>query len=304
MISNTPPTVASNATPGTAQPATPSARAQPFGLADFLLLLGQITGAPQATAAAVQGVAGGLQEEGLEPESLDLQEAVAELALAVPLQAIEPLKGMRSERPAGLAGVTVEAQASIFAQPALTTQAPVEMLISETAATTAALGAEPTSSVGQATAESASPRATAAATESSWARPLHTPVGAPAWSEEVGARITMMVEQGRQSASLRLSPEHLGPLEIRLSVADGEAKVWFGAAHADTRAAIEHALPRLRELFAAQGLSLTDAGVFREPPREQRSAPSPSLSNSASETEPTASVSAVAIKLGLVDAYA
>jgi flagellar hook-length control protein FliK len=67
---------------------------------------------------------------------------------------------------------------------------------------------------------------------------------------------------------LRLSPEHLGPLEVRIAVQNDQVSVWFGAAHADTRNALENALPRLRELFAAQGMSLTDAGVFREPPRD------------------------------------
>ena len=62
----------------------------------------------------------------------------------------------------------------------------------------------------------------------------------------------------KRTTSLRLWPEHLGPLEVRITMNDDQASVWFGAAHADTRAAIENALPRLRELFASQGLSLTD----------------------------------------------
>ena len=105
--------------------------------------------------------------------------------------------------------------------------------------------------------------------EGAFARPVHTPVGTPAWADEVGSRLTMMVEQGKHTASLRLSPEHLGPLEIRIAMKDDQASVWFGAAHADTRAAIENALPKLREMFAQQGLSLADAGVSREPPRQQ-----------------------------------
>ena len=97
---------------------------------------------------------------------------------------------------------------------------------------------------------------------------VNSPVGSPQWREEVGARVSLMIQQGNHSASLKLSPEHLGPMEVRISVQNDQASVWFGAAHADTRAAIEHALPRLRELFASQGLSLADAGVFREPPRD------------------------------------
>lgn len=133
---------------------------------------------------------------------------------------------------------------------------------------------------------------------------VHTPVGSAGWADEIGTRVVMMTESGNHTASLKLSPEHLGPLEISITVRDDKASVWFGAAHADTRAAIENALPRLREMFESQGLSLADAGVFREPPREQ-----PVVKNNMSSagqgdaTEEAASVSTRA-RLGLVDAYA
>jgi flagellar hook-length control protein FliK len=135
-------------------------------------------------------------------------------------------------------------------------------------------------------------------------RPIHAPVGTPAWADEIGARVVMMSESGNHTASLKLSPEHLGPLEINITVRDDKASVLFGAAHADTRAAIETALPRLREMFASQGLSLADAGVFREPPREQQVVRHTTTSAGQSETtEEIATVSARA-RLGLVDAYA
>ena len=136
-------------------------------------------------------------------------------------------------------------------------------------------------------------------------RPVHVPVGTAAWADEIGSRLTLMTEKGQHTASLRLSPEHLGPLEIRIAIRDDQASVWFGAAHADTRAAIEHALPRLRELFSAQGLSLADAGVFREPPRQQM----PTFSNNSNGAGENAAandavVHTAQIKIGLLDAYA
>ncbi len=135
-------------------------------------------------------------------------------------------------------------------------------------------------------------------------RPVHTPVGGGAWADEIGARVVMMTESGNHTASLKLSPEHLGPLEINITVRDEKASVWFGAAHADTRAAIETALPRLREMFESQGLSLADAGVFREPPREQAVVKNNESSAEHGEVvEETTTVSA-RTHLGLVDAYA
>jgi flagellar hook-length control protein FliK len=135
-------------------------------------------------------------------------------------------------------------------------------------------------------------------------RPVHQPVGSAAWADEIGSRVVMMTESGNHTASLKLSPEHLGPLEINITVRDDKASVWFGAAHADTRAAIETSLPRLREMFEAQGLSLADAGVFREPPREQAVVKNNTMSGEQGDaTDEVATVSSRA-RLGLVDAYA
>jgi flagellar hook-length control protein FliK len=134
-------------------------------------------------------------------------------------------------------------------------------------------------------------------------RPVHQPVGSAAWADEIGTRVVMMTESGNHTASLKLSPDHLGPLEINITVRDDKASVWFGAAHADTRAAIETALPRLREMFEAQGLSLADAGVFREPPREQGAVKN--SMTSAGQGEATDEVTVTSrTRLGLVDAYA
>lgn len=145
----------------------------------------------------------------------------------------------------------------------------------------------------------------AAAKHHAPAAQLQSPVGSAQWGDELGLRLNLMAERGQHSASLRLSPEHLGPLEIRIAVQDDKASVWFGAAHADTRAAIEQALPRLRELFVSQGLTLADTGVFHEAPRDQ-SRPQPhSRQGETASTEPEVRTISVAYrKLGLVDAYA
>jgi flagellar hook-length control protein FliK len=135
-------------------------------------------------------------------------------------------------------------------------------------------------------------------------QPVHTPVGGSGWADEIGTRVVMMTESGNHTASLKLSPEHLGPLEINISVRDDKASVWFGAAHADTRAAIENALPRLREMFESQGLSLADAGVFREPPREQAAVKNNTASTGQGDAADEVTSVSVRTRLGLVDAYA
>jgi flagellar hook-length control protein FliK len=102
---------------------------------------------------------------------------------------------------------------------------------------------------------------------------LEQSVGSARWAEELGGKLSMMSVRGQREATLTLTPEHLGPLEVRISSNQDLTNVWFGAAHADTRAALAEAIPRLRELFSAAGLSLGQASVSQESPRGDSRAP-------------------------------
>jgi flagellar hook-length control protein FliK len=135
---------------------------------------------------------------------------------------------------------------------------------------------------------------------------LRSAVGTAAWQDELGGQISWMAHQGLESASLRLSPEHLGPLEVHISVRDGDASVWFGATQPDTRAALEQALPRLREMFATQGLTLSNSGVSHESPRNpSRPSPAPAIAAVGAVGAAETSASPLArLSLGLVDTYA
>jgi flagellar hook-length control protein FliK len=134
---------------------------------------------------------------------------------------------------------------------------------------------------------------------------LRSPVGTHTWKEELGAQLTLMAVNGREAASLKLSPDHLGPLEIRISVQDGQASVHFGATSAETRSALEQSMPRLRELFAAQGMVLADAGVSRDAPRNAfKPAPFSGGSRGSSDADAVPSVTSVTLaRAGLVDTY-
>lgn len=138
------------------------------------------------------------------------------------------------------------------------------------------------------------------------ARAVHVPVGSAGWPGELGEEVLLLAGEGNHSAALRLSPEHLGPLEVRIAVRDGETTVYFGAAHAETRAALEQAMPRLRELLASQGLVLADAGVFgdasRDAPRAAQAAPGRGSAVQGDSEEPI--TARVRRATGLVDVFA
>ena len=136
---------------------------------------------------------------------------------------------------------------------------------------------------------------------------LRAPAGSPAWADELGSRVTWMIDRGQQLASLSLTPENLGPLEVRIAVREGETTVWFGAANADTRAALEQSLPRLREMLGASGLALATAGVFSHTPRDpQRGFPAAALARASQEAgaEPLVSTVTAVTGRGLIDLYA
>lgn len=137
---------------------------------------------------------------------------------------------------------------------------------------------------------------------------IREPVGSPRWADEVGSRLMMMSVRGQQEGSLTLTPEHLGPLEVQINVSKDTANVWFGAQHADTRAALTDAMPRLRELLAASGLSLGQSGVSEQAPRRGAGEAATGRSGSAgAELGNIAEAAPVAwrpLRSGLIDTYA
>jgi flagellar hook-length control protein FliK len=295
-LSIAPMPVANTSAPSAA-PAANSATNAPASLAvDFMAMLGQLSVAATPTNAAVQASAAlpawkELQElDTKEPESSD---ALGLMPLSLPIMPLE-MKGEGAELQTML-GVTAMVAKTRGEAIAPEAQLLTDLIQPEQSG-------QPKFEIPQLTTTATDTTSPARQTD---ARPVHTPVGTPGWSEEIGSRLTMMVEQGKHTASLRLSPEHLGPLEIHISMNDDQASVYFGAANADTRAALENALPKLREMFASQGLSLTDAGVHREPPRQQANpaAQSPGSGNFPAENGEQAAAAAH-VRLGLLDAYA
>ncbi len=137
---------------------------------------------------------------------------------------------------------------------------------------------------------------------------IHAPVGSAAFADEVGSRATSLAQSGITQAQLQLNPADMGPVQVHITLQSGQASVWFGATHADTRAALEQSLPRLRELFAGAGMPLTDSGVFREPPQQQQTqplVPASSGRTALNETQVASSVTQVAtVRLSLLDTYA
>ena len=137
--------------------------------------------------------------------------------------------------------------------------------------------------------------------------PVHAEVGSGAWAQELGVRLNWMAQAGISSASLKLTPAQLGPVEVKISVHQNTASVWFGAAQPDTRSALEQALPKLREMFSSQGLNLAHTGVSDQSARgAERQAQSATVLAPAAlrELNATPVTPAARTLKGLVDTYA
>ena len=107
--------------------------------------------------------------------------------------------------------------------------------------------------------------------------------------------------------SLRLHPQELGPLSVSLTVQDQQAQLQILSAHAPVRAAVEAAIPQLRQALADSGIALGEAmvgdqGQFQQGqssdddrPRGTSSASGPLLAASGVDTSDDATLRQVAL---------
>ena len=134
------------------------------------------------------------------------------------------------------------------------------------------------------------------------ANDIPVPVHDRHWPQAMAAQLLIMSDQKVQAATLRLSPEHLGPVEIRIDLQQSSVDVAFTAAHVETRNALEQALPQLRAILAGAGLSLGQASV------QQHSRPGSQNSHATARTASEAADQPAPIvvrvrALGMVDEY-
>lgn len=86
-------------------------------------------------------------------------------------------------------------------------------------------------------------------------------VSSQSWGGMVGERVVWMVGHQHQSAEIMINPPALGPLEVKLSMSDGQANLTFTTQHAPVREALEAAAPRLREMLSESGIGLGSVSV-------------------------------------------
>lgn len=81
------------------------------------------------------------------------------------------------------------------------------------------------------------------------------------FDEAIGSRLTWMAEQKIGHAHIKINPQELGPVEIRLRLDGDRIHADFSSGHSEVRQALEQSLPRLREMLAQTGFQLAHADV-------------------------------------------
>jgi len=99
---------------------------------------------------------------------------------------------------------------------------------------------------------------------------LDTPMNSSRWGENFSQRVQWVVNQSMSGAQIRLNPQHMGPVEVRIQMQNDQAVVSFTAQHGATREAIDAALPRLREMLSEQNVNVVDIDVSQHSFAEQR----------------------------------
>ncbi|MBE8595301.1 flagellar hook-length control protein FliK [Xenorhabdus sp. BG5] len=139
---------------------------------------------------------------------------------------------------------------------------------------------------------------------------LNAHLGSEEWQQQLNQHVLFFNRNGLQQAELRLHPQELGALHIRMSVEDNQAQLHFVSAHQHVRAALEAALPGLRHALAENGIQLAQSSVNSDTPGNGQQeyfadnhANNPnSNSNSHAETQESGLVAATEITASSVSA--
>lgn len=146
--------------------------------------------------------------------------------------------------------------------------------------------------------------------DASTALRVNAAFAAPRWGEDVAQKVVWLAGRNESRAELVLTPPQLGKLEVTLSVSQsGETSAHFVSPSPQVREALEQSLARLREVFAAAGISLGQTSVSADSPARDHRHQNRAGSGHRPYSVPTTALSAdpgalLAQRRGLVDTFA
>ncbi|TAL86755.1 MAG: flagellar hook-length control protein FliK [Rhodanobacter sp.] len=135
---------------------------------------------------------------------------------------------------------------------------------------------------------------------------LPSPVASHAFGHELAQQVTWLGGQDLKQARIRLHPEELGQLEVKVNVTHGQVDVVFSAQHPAAVAAVQQSLPQLGHLLAQHGLNLghAEVGQHSHGDRSARHGGSRGVSSIDADEGSAAVFSSSPAAVGLLDAFA
>lgn len=140
---------------------------------------------------------------------------------------------------------------------------------------------------------------------------VNAPVGSSGFAKELGHQVTWLSGQEIKQAQIKLNPQDLGPLDVKVSIEHGRVDVAFMTQHAATATAVQQGLDQLHQMLGGQGLSLGHTSVGQHASQQQfadQQRQSSGASTSGDDGDQAGGSSAgetlKRVAIGLVDAFA
>ena len=90
------------------------------------------------------------------------------------------------------------------------------------------------------------------------------PLSHPDWNQEMGERIVWMNNRGISSAEIKMNPQNMGPITVRIDMNQDQATIAFTAQNSEVRNALEASIPKLREMLSSQQVNLAEVNVSQQ----------------------------------------
>ncbi|WP_161698181.1 flagellar hook-length control protein FliK, partial [Xanthomonas arboricola] len=132
-------------------------------------------------------------------------------------------------------------------------------------------------------------------------------MGSDTFDDAIGARLSWLADQKIGHAHIKVTPNEMGPVEVRLHLDGDKVNASFSSANADVRQALEQSLPRLRDMLSQNGFQLGQADVGQQQQNQsgnRNGGGSDGTGLSLDDSPPVGIPSVVLRQRGLLDAYA
>lgn len=90
---------------------------------------------------------------------------------------------------------------------------------------------------------------------------VRVPLGEKGWNDAMAQKISWLVGKQIQQAEIRLNPENMGPIEMKINIQNDQTNIQIAAQQLNVREALEAAIPRLREMMAEQSFQQVNVNV-------------------------------------------